>query len=68
MISLLQDKKYMEREAAEMIGLSVRSMQRRRLEGRPPRFLKIGTKAVRYTESDLLSFLEDARRNGGGGA
>ncbi len=65
-MSILHEQKYTEREAAPMIGLTVRSLQRRRLEGRPPRWMKMGTKAVRYCESDLLSFLEEARKNGGG--
>ena len=66
MSSILEDRKFDEKKAAELTGLSVRSLQRRRLEGRGPTYLKMGRRAVRYAESDLVAFLEEARQNGGG--
>jgi len=61
----IRETKYDEKQAAEICGLSVRSLQRRRLEGKGPRYLKVG-RSVRYVEGDLRSFLEEARRLGGG--
>jgi excisionase family DNA binding protein len=51
-----------ERAAAERLGVSVRTLQKWRLQGNGPRFLKLGY-AVRYEEKDLESFIERARRS-----
>jgi hypothetical protein len=45
---------YTEREAAQLLKISVPNLRRRRMEGRPPRYTKLGT-LVRYTASDLLA-------------
>jgi hypothetical protein len=55
-----------ERSAGRYLGgdeqpLSPRSMQRMRLEGRGPAFLKIG-RLVRYQKSDLDEWLMSRRR------
>ena len=61
----IHEQKYDEKAAAKICGLSVRSLQRRRLEGKGPAWLKLG-RCVRYAESDLVAFIEDARQRGGG--
>lgn len=50
-----------EREAAERLGLSVKTLRRWRWAGRPPAFLKIGG-AVRYDPQVLAAFVEASRR------
>ena len=51
-----------EHRAAELLGLSVRTLQRFRVEGRGPRYLKLGKKRVAYAESDLTEYLDGCRR------
>ena len=46
-----------EKEASSILGLTVKSLQKRRWEGLPPPYLKIGRK-VRYRLSDILEYLE----------
>ena len=42
-----------EAEAAEIVGVSVRTLQTWRVEGRGPKYAKLGLRAVRY-DKDLL--------------
>jgi len=52
-----------ENEVSTRLGLSVRTLQKWRLEGRGPRFVKLGN-AVRYDPADLDLFVrEGARRS-----
>jgi Helix-turn-helix domain len=55
-----------EHSAARYLGgakpLSVRTVQRMRLEGTGPRFIKVGA-AVRYSRDDLDEFLARNRRS-----
>ncbi len=60
----LLDKKYNEHEAAEILGLKVRTLQRMRMERRGPRWLKYDKKSVRYSEGDLAAYIEAARQGG----
>ncbi len=50
-----------ERDASKLLCLSVRTLQKWRLSGRGPRFLKLGH-AVRYDRAELERFLAKARR------
>lgn len=50
-----------EREASDRLGLSVRTLQKWRLLGRGPGFLKLG-QAVRYDPAELDAFVQSARR------
>jgi predicted DNA-binding transcriptional regulator AlpA len=47
-----------EAEAAEMLGVKVRTLPAWRVRGIGPRYFKVGAKAVRYFEADILAFLE----------
>ena len=47
---------YSTAEAAEMFGLSPKTLERKRVEGTGPKFVKLG-KTVRYKESDLLEWV-----------
>lgn len=46
-----------EWRAAEMLGISVRTLQTWRLRGGGPQYLKLG-RSVRYRTSDLLAFMD----------
>ena len=50
-----------ENEVSTRLGLSVRTLQKWRLEGRGPRFVKLGN-AVRYDPADLDLFVRDGAR------
>ncbi len=54
-----QDKLLKEKEAAPIVGLSVRTLQQRRYLRLPPDYVKVpGTRAIRYRLSDLLAYVE----------
>jgi predicted DNA-binding transcriptional regulator AlpA len=50
-----------ERDASKLLCLSVRTLQKWRLCGCGPRFLKLGH-AVRYDRDDIERYIENARR------
>ncbi|MFH0809200.1 MAG: helix-turn-helix domain-containing protein [Pseudomonadota bacterium] len=50
-----------EFQAAEQLGLAVATLRRWRWAGKGPKFRKLGA-AVRYSEADLLTFIEQAGR------
>ena len=49
-------------EAAIYLGLSPSTLAKRRLYGRPPRYLSLGGRAVGYAIDDLDAWLESCRR------
>jgi predicted DNA-binding transcriptional regulator AlpA len=51
-----------EEKAAELLGLSVRTLQRFRVQGRGPQFVKLG-KRVFYREADLERYLDTCLRS-----
>jgi predicted DNA-binding transcriptional regulator AlpA len=51
-----------ERKAAQFLGISVRTLQARRLSCKQPPFIKIG-RSVRYRLDDLERFLAENRIN-----
>ena len=48
-------------EAATRLGVRTQTLARWRVEGRGPRFIKVG-RAVRYRESDLERWIEERLR------
>lgn len=50
-----------EQQASAVLGLSVRTLQKWRLQGNGPRFVKLGH-AVRYDPKDLEGFVDRSRR------
>jgi hypothetical protein len=50
-----------EGEAAHLLGLSVRTLQKWRWNGKGPKYLRLNG-AVRYERADLDSFIVSARR------
>lgn len=51
-----------EQEAADRLGLSVKTLRQWRWAGKGPRFKKFGS-AVRYSEADLAAYIEAAGRD-----
>jgi len=45
-----------EKEVAQRLSLSLANLRRRRSQGRPPRWVKIGA-SVRYRSEDLDAFI-----------
>ena len=52
------------KEAAEYLGLSPYTLERWRYLGKGPRFIRVGSKSVRYRQTDLDAFLEIGGVNG----
>lgn len=50
-----------ENVAAEVINLSPRTLQAKRLNGEGPRFIRISRRCVRYRMRDVLDWLSDHR-------
>ncbi|MES2252455.1 MAG: DNA-binding protein [Pseudomonadota bacterium] len=50
-----------ETKASEVVGFTTATLRKRRWQGLPPRFLKVGSK-VYYDHDDLQEFLEGCRR------
>ena len=48
-------------EVADVLGVSIRTLERWRFEGRPPRFHRVG-RAVRYLEADVVEFINKGCR------
>ena len=57
------DRLICEKEAANVLSLSPRTLQGWRVRGGGPQFVKFGSKAVRYRLSELLSFIERRTRS-----
>ena len=49
-------------EAAAYIGLSERTLAKRRLVGLPPSYLNLGGRAIGYAIEDLNAWLDTCRR------
>lgn len=49
-----------EKQAAQYVGLSQRTLQAYRFKRKPPTYIKVG-RAVRYRQDDLDDFLEANR-------
>jgi len=51
-----------EREAARLLGMSPRTLQRWRCMGQGPPFVRCGLRAIAYRQEDLAAWIE-ARRH-----
>jgi len=58
---LAADRLLDEKESAARLGLSIRTLQKWRLAGCGPRFVKMG-RAVRYAEAELHYFIRTRER------
>lgn len=52
------DKLLNTREAAELTGLKPNTLERMRLFGNGPSFIRLGAKAIKYRRSDVLAWIE----------
>ncbi len=50
-------------EAAEYVGLSPATLEKQRLIGEGPRFIRLGNRAVGYDVCDLDAWIEAQRRS-----
>lgn len=48
-----------EEQAAEYLGLTPRFLQARRYRGGGPRFVRVGSRTVRYRPEDLRKWVEE---------
>lgn len=51
------DRVLTQKEAAKILGLSVRTLERHRVTGTGPQFTRLG-RLIRYREEDLTHFVE----------
>ena len=51
-----------EKEAAQLLGFSCRTLQKWRGTGGGPKFVKVSARAIRYREEDLLGWITDRVR------
>lgn len=56
----IKSKVMNEKQAAQYVGLSQRSLQLRRFKRKPPTYIKVG-RVIRYRQDDLDEFLEANR-------
>jgi predicted DNA-binding transcriptional regulator AlpA len=49
-------------DAARYIGLTASTLEKMRISGSGPRFIRVGLRAVGYAISDLDSFIDGRRR------
>lgn len=49
-------------EAAEYVGLSASTLEKMRLAGEGPAFIRLGGRAIGYAVEDLDAWLEEQRR------
>ena len=56
--SLVAPKYINEKQVAEMLGISVRSLQGWRCRGRGPRFYRLGGDSVRYRTDEVQAWAE----------
>lgn len=57
------DRLLLPTEAAEFLSLSPRTLERWRVTGGGPRFIKAGGKSVRYRPADLLAWIDGQSRS-----
>jgi predicted DNA-binding transcriptional regulator AlpA len=58
----MQPRVFRTPDAAQYLGLTASTLEKMRLSGSGPRFVRIGTRAVGYTIDDLDTFIEAGRR------
>jgi excisionase family DNA binding protein len=54
----MQSEFHEQAVVASRLGISVRTLERKRVDGTGPKFVRVG-RAVRYRESDLVEWLAE---------
>lgn len=57
-IDLDPDELYVERQAAQLLKVSEKTLQYWRLTGNGPKFVRISKRCVRYRRRDLIAWIE----------
>jgi predicted DNA-binding transcriptional regulator AlpA len=57
------DRLINEKEAAQFLGYSVRTLQNWRVRGGGPDFIKVSSRSIRYRRRDLIAWSESHRRS-----
>jgi predicted DNA-binding transcriptional regulator AlpA len=52
-----------EKRAAEFLGLSIKTLQKRRVTGDGPVFIRISSRCVRYRRADLIAWANSLARS-----
>jgi len=52
-----------ERQAADHISVTTRAMQKWRLNGKGPKFVRISGRCIRYRKHDLFNWINDRIKN-----
>lgn len=52
-----------ETEASKLIEFSVRTLQKWRMQGRGPKFVKVSARAIRYRREDVDAWIESRLRS-----
>lgn len=48
-----------ERHAADILGVSIRALQKWRLKGSGPKFVRISGRCIRYRKRELIKWTEE---------
>jgi predicted DNA-binding transcriptional regulator AlpA len=61
--TILADQSYYdglidEKQAAVLLGYTVRALQNWRVRGGGPKFVKVSARSIRYRRSDLINWIE----------
>ena len=51
-----------EKRAAEFLGLSIKTLQKRRVTGDGPRYIRVSSRCVRYRRCDLITWANGLAR------
>ena len=51
-----------EKEAGKLLGFSIRTLQKWRIQGEGPPFVRISARAIRYRREDLDQWIESCVR------
>ena len=51
-----------EKEAGKILGFSIRTLQKWRIEGQGPHFIRVSARAIRYRREDLDRWIESCVR------
>lgn len=52
-----------EQDVAELMQVSLSTLQKWRMNGTGPKFFKFGSRIVRYRESDIKAYLMEGRQD-----
>jgi predicted site-specific integrase-resolvase len=54
---------YTEKQTAALLNISVKTLQKWRLQGKKPYYIKLSNRLVRYRKQDIENFVSENHRN-----